>query len=143
MPVNDTRTQCTTSLPPIKERLPSDAQRMVKNPRENKIPKPLESWPGINQGLNYHSGCGPSAQPIGPSTQVWHAEHNYPPHVGPQQALVLQPQTRLWPHTPKATIKSSSGSLCSGAGADPQLRRGARNLPGSEEHFGDAIQAPS
>ena len=29
-PVNDTRTQCTTSLPPIKERLSLDAQRMVK-----------------------------------------------------------------------------------------------------------------
>ena len=34
VPVKDTRTQCTTSLPPIKERLLLDAQRMVENPKE-------------------------------------------------------------------------------------------------------------
>ena len=75
--------------------------------------------------------------------QVWRAERDYPPHVGPQQALVLQLQTRLWPHTPKATINRSSGFLCSGVGANPRLRHGASNLPGSEEHFGDTIQAPN
>ena len=48
VPINDTRIQCTTSLPPIKERLPLDAQRMVKNPRENKISKPLKSWSCTN-----------------------------------------------------------------------------------------------
>ena len=100
------------NTPPIKERLPSDAQRMVKNPnKKNEIPKPLKSWPRTNQGINYHSGCSPSAQPIGPSTQVRRAERDYPPHIGPHQALVLQPQTRLWPHTPRATINPSSGFL--------------------------------
>ena len=93
--------------------------------------------------MNYHSGCSPSAQPIGPSTQVRHAERDYPRHVGPQQALVLQLQTRPWPYTPRATITPSSGFLWSGVGIDPRLRRGASNLPGSEEHFGDAIQAPN
>ena len=143
VPINDTRTQCTTSLTPIKEWLPLDAQRMVKNPKENKILKPLKSWPRTNQGIYYHSGCNSGAQPIGPSMQVRHAKHNYPLHIGPQQALVCQPQTRLWPHTPRATINSSPGSLCSGAGADPQLRHSAINLPGSKEHFRDAIQAPN
>ena len=75
--------------------------------------------------------------------QVWRAERNYPPHVDPQQALVLQPQTCLWPHTPRATINPSSGFLCSGVGTDPRLQHGTSNLPGLEEHFGDAIPAPS
>ena len=108
--------------PPIKERLPSDAQKMVKNPRENKISKPSKSWPCTNQGLNYHSGCGPSAQPIGPSTQVRRAERDYPPpHVGPQQALVLQPQMSLWPPTPKATINPSFSFFCFGVSTDLRL----------------------
>ena len=93
--------------------------------------------------MNYYSGCSPSAQPIGPSTQVWHAERDYPLHLGPQQALVLQLQTRPWPYTPRATIISSSGFLWSGIGVDPRLQCGASNLPRSEEHFGDAIQAPN
>ena len=42
VPVNDTRTQCTTSLPPIKERLPSDAQRMVKNPNKKLNPETIK-----------------------------------------------------------------------------------------------------
>ena len=42
VPVNDIRTQCTTSLPPIKERLPSDARRMVKNPREKSNPETIK-----------------------------------------------------------------------------------------------------
>ena len=71
--------------------------------------------------------------------QIQRTERDYPPHVGPQQALVLQPQTRLLPHTPRATINPCSGFPCSGVGTDPRLRRGASNLPRSEEHFGDAI----
>ena len=66
-----------------------------------------------------------------------------PPHVGPQQALVLEPQMSLWPHTPRATINPFFGFLCSNVGVDPWLQRGASNLPGLEEHFRDAIQAPS
>ena len=75
--------------------------------------------------------------------QVQCTERDYPTHVGPQKALVLQPQTRLWPHTPRATINSPSGFLYSGVGIDPQLRCGTSNLPESEEHFRDAIQAPN
>ena len=42
-------------------------------------PETMKELPPTNQGINYHSGCGPSAQPIRPSTQV---RRNYPPHVG-------------------------------------------------------------
>ena len=44
---------------------------------------------------------------------------------------------------PRATINCFLGLLCSAVDADPLCRRGASNPPGSEEHCGDAIQAPS
>ena len=79
--------------------------RRTKNGKripQNESPKPSKGWPRTNQGIYCHSGCGPSAQPIGPSTQVRCTERNFFPHVGPQQALVLYLQMVLWPHTPQS-----------------------------------------
>ena len=69
-------------------------------------------------------------------TQLPHAHR-------PPTSTVLQPQTRLWPHIPRATINPFFGFLYSDVGTDLRLRCGTSNLPRSEEHFGDAIQAPS
>ena len=44
---------------------------------------------------------------------------------------------------PRAAINCFFGLLCSYAGVALPCRRGASNPPGSEEHCGDAIQAPS
>ena len=50
VPINGTQTQCTTSLPPIKERLSSDAERMVNESPRKLNWKPVKSWPYTNQG---------------------------------------------------------------------------------------------
>ena len=75
--------------------------------------------------------------------QVQCAERDFPPRVDPHQELVLQPQHSRGLMLLKATINSSSGILYSDVVADPRLQRGTSNPPGSEEHFGDAIQAPN
>ena len=74
--------------------------------------------------MNYHSGCSPSAQPIGPSTyRCRRAERDYPPHVGPQQALALQPQTcscgLIIPEPPSTLLLVPS---IPSVGVDPRLR---------------------
>ena len=79
--------------------------RCTKNGKripQNKTLKLWKSRPHTNQGIYYHSGCGPNAQPIGPSMRVQHTECDFHLSVGPQQALILQPHTHTWPHTPQS-----------------------------------------
>ena len=62
------------------------ALRRTKNGKripQNASPKPSKSWPYTNQGTDYHSGCGPNAQHIGPSTQVLAHQMRFPPSCRP------------------------------------------------------------
>ena len=141
VPVNDIRTQCTTSLPPHKEAAVLRRKKNSKGIPRNKSRKPCKTWPCPNQGSYYHNGCGPIAQSIGPSTRDWHCLKRFPhPHKPPTSSGPLASNALLASDSPKPPLTFSPGSLWSAVDANPLPGHGASNFLLSEEHFGDAIQ---